>query len=144
MPGVSYVPDNGRQTPLRGVIWVPSAVRVKSGFGRRNAVISCAFDSSIPISPARSVGFDFSNRSRTSCQVSAFCANVLVVRTTFSRNPSQRPFLKARMSFFLCSYYSEETRFTHRRFHRMENEWTRSSAFLDLSANTSGERKTDD
>src|SRR5258708_12487380 len=69
MPGVSYVPANGRQTLLLGVIWVPSAVRVRLGFGRRNAVISCALDSSIPICPARSVGLFCSNRWRTCSQV---------------------------------------------------------------------------
>src|SRR5258708_17260884 len=69
MPGVSYVPANGRQTLLLGVIGVPSAVRVRLGFGRRNAVISCALDSSIPICPARSVGLFCSNRWRTCSQV---------------------------------------------------------------------------
>src|SRR5258708_35140880 len=68
MLGVSYVPANGRQTPLLRVIWVPSAVRVKLGLGRRNAVISCAFDSSIPICPARNVGLFCSNRCRTCSQ----------------------------------------------------------------------------
>src|SRR5258707_15680783 len=69
MPGVSYVPANGRQTPLLRVTWVPSAVKLKFGFGRRNAVISWAFDSSIPICPARRVGLFCPNRCRTCSQV---------------------------------------------------------------------------
>src|SRR5260370_3352932 len=78
MPGVSYVPANGRQTLLLGVIWVPSAVRVRLGFGRRNAVISCAFDSSIPICPALNVGLFCSNLWRTCSQVkgNGTCAGV--------------------------------------------------------------------
>src|SRR5713226_3139258 len=90
MPGVSYVPANGRQTPLRGVIWVPSAVRVKFGFGRRNAVISCAFDSSMPICPARSVGFAASNLSRISCHVNGFCAKALPASIVLTENAKHK------------------------------------------------------
>src|SRR5260370_10209456 len=82
MPGVSYVPANGRQTPLLRVIWVPSAVRVKLGLGRRNAVISCAFDSSIPICPARNVGLFCSNRCRTCSQVKGVWAGADVWAST--------------------------------------------------------------
>src|SRR5216684_2915061 len=64
--------------------------RVKFGFGRRNAVISCAFDSSIPICPARKVGFAASNLSRTSCQVSAFWAKPLSAKTAVANNPTHR------------------------------------------------------
>src|SRR5260370_36380068 len=69
MPGVSYVPANGRQTPLLGVTWVPSAVRLKLGLGRRYAVISCAFDSSVPNLPASRVGLFCANRCRTCSQL---------------------------------------------------------------------------
>src|SRR5689334_14030660 len=55
--------------PLSGAIWVPSADRANVGFGRRNAVISCAFNSSILSLSASNVGFLASNLPRTSCQV---------------------------------------------------------------------------
>src|ERR1022692_4320026 len=71
MPGVSKVPANGRQTPLLGATCVPSMDRVKSGFGRKNAVISCAFDSSMFSLSASSVGLFSSKRSFTCSQVQA-------------------------------------------------------------------------
>ena len=39
------------------------------GFGRKYAVISCAFDSSMPSRPARRVGFAATNLVLTCCQV---------------------------------------------------------------------------
>src|SRR5580704_30785 len=69
MAGDSKVPANGRQTPLSGAIWVPSAVRVRSGLGRKYAVISCALDSSIFSLSASSVGLFASKRLRTCSQV---------------------------------------------------------------------------
>src|ERR1019366_9259678 len=74
MLGDSKVPANGRQTLLSGAIWVPSADRVNVGFGRRKAVISCAFDSSIFNLSASKVGLLCSNRARTFSQVQASCA----------------------------------------------------------------------
>src|ERR1035437_4124755 len=55
--------------PLLGEIWVPSADRVKSGLGRRWAVISCALSSSIFNSPANRVELCCSNSCRTCSQV---------------------------------------------------------------------------
>src|SRR5258708_20246792 len=51
--------------PLFGAIWVPSTDRLNVGFGRKNAVISCALDSSIFNVSASSVGLFISNRSFT-------------------------------------------------------------------------------
>jgi hypothetical protein len=62
---------------------------LKLGFGRKFAVISCARDSSMPICPARRVGFAASNLSRTSCHVSAFWAKPLPVETAVSNTPRQ-------------------------------------------------------
>src|SRR6266481_794412 len=77
MPGVSKVPANGRQTSFLGAIWVPSAVKLKFGLGRRYAVISCALNSSIPNFPASKVGLFCSKRCRTCSQVkgSGVCAS---------------------------------------------------------------------
>src|ERR1700756_3680293 len=69
MLGGSNVPVRGCQTPLRGTICVPSAETVKVGLGRKNAVISCALDSSTFSFPASSVGLLVSKRSRTCSQV---------------------------------------------------------------------------
>src|SRR5260370_23471227 len=82
MPGVSYVPANGRWTPFSGAIWVPSTVTLKLGLGRKYAVISCAFDSSIPICPARNVGLLCSNRCRTCSQVKGVWAGADVWAST--------------------------------------------------------------
>src|SRR5216117_3669258 len=61
-------------TLFLGAICVPSLDRDKFGFGRRNAVLSCAFDSSIPICPARSVGLFCSNLCRTCSQLKGVAA----------------------------------------------------------------------
>src|ERR1035441_5480518 len=74
MLGDSRVPANGRQMPLSGAICVPSAERAKVGLGRKKAVISCAFDSSILNLPASRVGLFCSNRARTFSQVQGSCA----------------------------------------------------------------------
>src|SRR5262245_26750264 len=74
MLGDSKVPANGFHTLLSGAIWVPSAVRVSVGFGRRYAVISSAFDSSIFSFPASSVGLFSGKRSLTFSHVHACCA----------------------------------------------------------------------
>src|ERR1700692_888687 len=74
MFGDSKVPARGRQTPLSGAIWVPSTDRVKVGLGRKKAVISCAFDSSMFKLSASRVGLLCSNRRRTCSQVRACCA----------------------------------------------------------------------
>src|ERR1700737_5483207 len=74
MLGDSKVPAKGRHTPLSGAIWVPSVDRVKVGFGRRKAVISCAFDSSIFNLSASRVGLLCSNRARTFSHVQGSCA----------------------------------------------------------------------
>src|ERR1035441_6692936 len=74
MLGDSRVPANGRQIPLSGAICVPSADRVKPGLGRKKAVISCAFDSSIFNLSASRVGLFCSNRTRTFSQVQGSCA----------------------------------------------------------------------
>src|SRR5580704_3814676 len=63
------VPAKGSHLPLLGVIWVPSAVRVKPGLGRRWAVISWAFSSSMFNRPARTVVLFRLNLSLTWSQV---------------------------------------------------------------------------
>src|ERR1700692_2880865 len=72
IPGGSYVPANGRHPPFSGAIWVPSIERERVGFGRRNAVISCALDSSILSLSASRVGLFISKRSFTCSQVHAW------------------------------------------------------------------------
>src|SRR3974390_2693883 len=94
MPGVITTPLRGRQIPKYGLIWNPSAERVKSGFGRKCAVISFARDSAILAIAAFRVGFASSNFSLTCCQLRLVWARRFEMSTPVTNRKRNINFMK--------------------------------------------------